>query len=102
MFDAIHRGGTPLVAGDDEGSLAVQRDWAKANGVEPTAFTNAWNSMSVDVKLRQADDLARRYRVEGTPAMIINGKYFTDVSMAGGVEQMLALINDLVAAETRR
>ena len=102
VFDAIHRGGTPLVANDDAGSLAVQRDWAKANGVDPAAFTNAWNSMSVDVKLRQADDLARRYRIEGTPAMIINGKYFTDVSMAGGVEQMLSLINDLVAAETRR
>jgi thiol:disulfide interchange protein DsbA len=58
--------------------------------------------MSVDVKVRQADDLVRRYRAEGTPAMIVNGKYFTDVGMAGGVEQMLALMNDMVAAETRR
>ena len=91
-----------LRAADDAGTLALQRDWAKANGVDPTAFTNAWNSMSVDVKLRQADDLVRRYRVEGTPAMIINGKYFTDTTSAGGVPQMLELINALVASETRR
>lgn len=102
IFDTIHRGGNGLITRDDAGTLALQRDWAKANGVDPTAFTNAWNSMSVDVKLRQADDLVRRYRVEGTPAMIINGKYFTDVNSAGGVPQMLELINALVAAETRR
>jgi thiol:disulfide interchange protein DsbA len=58
--------------------------------------------MAVDVKLRQTDDLVRRYRVEGTPAMIINGKYFTDINSAGGVPQMLELINALVASETRR
>ena len=102
VFDSIHRGGNGLIARDDAGTLALQRDWAKANGVDPTAFTNAWNSMSVDVKLRQADDLVRRYRVEGTPAMIINGKYFTDTTSAGGVPQMLELINALVASETRR
>jgi len=102
IFDTIHRGGNGLIARDDAGTLALQRDWAKANGVDPTAFTSAWNSMSVDVKLRQAEDLVRRYRVEGTPAMIINGKYFTDVTSAGGVPQMLELINALVASETRR
>ena len=102
IFDTIHRGGNGLIARDDAGTLALQRDWAKANGVDPTAFTSAWNSMSVDVKLRQAEDLVRRYRVEGTPAMIINGKYFTDTTSAGGVPEMLELINALVASETRR
>ena len=102
VFDAIHRGGTPLVGRDDASSLAAQRDWAKTNGVDATAFTNTWNSMSVDVKVRQADDLVRRYRAEGTPYMVVAGKYATDMSMAGGVPQMLELINALVAAESRR
>ena len=34
--------------------------------------------------------------------MVVAGKYATDISMAGGVPQMLELINDLVAAESRR
>jgi len=102
VFDTIHRGGNVLIGRDDASSLAAQRDWAKPNGVDATAFTNTWNSMSVDVKVRQADDLVRRYRAEGTPYMVVAGKYATDVSMAGGVPQMLELINALVAAESRR
>jgi thiol:disulfide interchange protein DsbA len=102
VFDTIHRGGNVLIGRDDASSLAAQRDWAKANGVDATAFTNTWNSMSVDVKVRQADDLVRRYRAEGTPYMVVAGKYATDMSMAGGVPQMLELINALVAAESRR
>jgi thiol:disulfide interchange protein DsbA len=102
VFDTIHRGGNVLIGRDDASSLAAQRDWAKANGVDATAFSNAWNSMAVDVKVRQADDLVRRYRAEGTPYMVVAGKYATDVSMAGGVPQMLELINALVAAESRR
>jgi thiol:disulfide interchange protein DsbA len=53
VFDSIHRGGNGLIARDDAATLALQRDWVKANGVDPTAYTNAWNSMSVDVKLRR-------------------------------------------------
>ena len=102
VFDTIHRGGNVLIGRDDASSLAAQRDWAKANGVDATAFTNTWNSMSVDVKVRQADDLVRRYRAEGTPYMVVAGKYATDISMAGGVPEMLALINAMVAAESRR
>lgn len=102
VFDTIHRSGNVLIGRDDASSLAAQRDWAKANGVDATAFTNTWNSMSVDVKVRQADDLVRRYRAEGTPYMVVAGKYATDVSMAGGVPEMLALINAMVAAESRR
>jgi thiol:disulfide interchange protein DsbA len=102
VFDTIHRGGNALIGRDDASSLAAQRDWAKANGVDATAFTNTWNSMSVDVKVRQADDLVRRYRAEGTPYMVVAGKYATDMSMAGSVPQMLELINALVAAESRR
>ena len=44
----------------------------------------------------------RRYQIETVPHVIINGKYETDVGMAGGHEQLLALINDLAAAEKSR
>ncbi len=41
----------------------------------------------------------RRYKIETVPYFIINGKYQTDVAMAGGQEQLIQLINDLAAAE---
>jgi protein dithiol oxidoreductase (disulfide-forming) len=43
-----------------------------------------------------------RYRVEGVPAVIINGKYYSDVGMAGSHANLISLINDLAAAEKRR
>jgi hypothetical protein len=34
--------------------------------------------------------------------MAVNGRYSTDVNMAGGTEQMLGLINDLANSEKAR
>jgi hypothetical protein len=34
--------------------------------------------------------------------MAVNGRYSTDVGMAGGTQQMLNLINDLANAEKAR
>jgi thiol:disulfide interchange protein DsbA len=102
VFDTIHRGGNGLLGRDAESTLPVVRDWAKANGIDPKAFTDAWNSMWVNTKLRQADEIVRRYRAEGTPFMAVNGRWSTDINSAGGVPQMLELINALARAEQPR
>ncbi|MBU6211676.1 MAG: thiol:disulfide interchange protein DsbA/DsbL [Gammaproteobacteria bacterium] len=102
VFDSIHRGGNGLLGRDEGTTLPVMLAWAKQNGIEEKAFTDAWNSMWVNTRLRQADETVRRYRAEGTPFMVINGKYTTDVGSAGGIPQMLNLINDLANAEKRR
>jgi len=101
-FDTIHRGGNMLVANDEDSSFKVQLAWAKSNGISEKAFTEAYRGMFVSTKLRQAEELTRRYRVEGVPLMVINGKYTADVGSAGGHTQLLALLNDLSAAEKRR
>lgn len=101
-FDTIHRGGNPLLGNDEESSYRVQLAFAKANGIDEKKFAEAYRSMWVDTKLRQAEDLTKRYRVEGVPLIVINGKYSTDVGAAGGQSQLLALINDLAASEKRR
>ena len=102
VFETIHRGGNGLLGRDEASTLPVMLAWAKQNGIAEKAFTDAWNSMWVNTRLRQADEIVRRYRAEGTPFMAINGKYSTDVGMAGGIPQMLNLINDLANAEKRR
>ena len=102
VFDTIHRGGNGLLGRNEESTLPVVRDWAKANGIDPKAFTDAWNSMWVNTKLRQADEIVRRYRAEGTPFMAVNGRWSTDINSAGGVPQMIELINALARAEQPR
>ncbi|MEN9316955.1 MAG: hypothetical protein RIS35_3348 [Pseudomonadota bacterium] len=102
VFETIHRGGNMLLGNDEASTFRAQLAWAKANGIAEKAFTDAWQSMAVTVKLQQAADLVRRYKVEGVPLMVVNGKYTTDVGDAGGHAELLALVNDLAAAEKRR
>ena len=102
VFDTIFRTGNGLLGRDEASTLEVMVDWAKQNGIQEKAFRDAWNSMWVSTKLRQAEEIVRRYRAEGTPFMAVNGRYSTDVGSAGGAQQMLSLINDLANAEKAR
>jgi thiol:disulfide interchange protein DsbA len=101
-FDEIHQKGNFLAANDDAQSLKLQLAFAKANGISEADYTRAYNSFTVNANLQRAEDLTRRYQVEGVPLIVVNGKYQTDVGMAGGNGKLLELINYLVAAEKRR
>ncbi len=68
-------------------------------GVSAADARDALNSFSVDSELRSADVLARRYRLNFVPAVVVNGKYVVSVDQAGGPEQVLEVINYLVALE---
>jgi thiol:disulfide interchange protein DsbA len=102
LFDEVQNKNHPLIAGDDAASLKLQQEFAKANGISATDYARAFDSFSVRTKLAQAEDMTLRYRVEGVPAVIINGKYYSDVGMAGSHANLISLINDLAAAEKRR
>ena len=100
IFDEIHQKGDELfVQGDPKETLASQLRFAEANGISAADFTNAYNSFGVQTNLQKADALGRRYQIDGVPTIIIDGKYKTDVSMAGGDAQLIQLINDLAASE---
>lgn len=103
-FDEIHRRNNILLSptGNDAQTLSVQQAFAVANGVKEADFKREYNGFAVNAKLQRAEEIMRRYRIEGVPHFIVNGKYETDVGMAGGPEKLLSLIDDLVAAEKSR
>ncbi len=101
-FDAVQKSGNFLVDADDKKTFQLQLAFAKANGISEADFTREYNGFYVNANLQRADDLTRRYAVDSVPRVIVNGKYSTDVAMAGGHEQLIALINDLAAAEKKR
>ena len=101
-FDEIHKNGNILVANNDAQSQKMHLAFARANGVSEADFTREYNGFAVNTKLQQAEEITRRYRVEGVPVVIVNGKYQTDVAMAGGQNELIQLINDLAAFEKRR
>jgi thiol:disulfide interchange protein DsbA len=70
-----------------------------AHGVSAPDFQKAFSSFAVESKLQRAEFLSQRYRVESVPTIVVNGKYITDVGMAGGPKQLISVINDLAARE---
>ena len=94
-----------FVPGDAAATQSAQVAFAKANGISEADFLKAYNSFSVQNGMQKAEDIAARYLIDTVPRFIVNGKYTTDVAMAGGGKQegaedkLFALIDDLVASE---
>ena len=80
---------------------ALQDFFAK-HGVEPEEFEKAFRSFGMETKLKRADTLMRRYGADSTPLVIVNGKYTADGGSAGDFENLIALIDELVAREMKR
>lgn len=69
-------------------------------GIDPEEFRAAYNSFYVEARVRKADEMGRRYGIDGVPALIINGKYRTSPSQTGSQDRLVAVLNALVGQET--
>jgi thiol:disulfide interchange protein DsbA len=102
VFKEIQVNGDPLVASDPTAEVQtehMQTAFAVKQGISESAFKAAYHSMGVEARLQRADELVQRYRIDGVPTFVINGKYIADVRSAGGPERLLTLVSDLAAQE---
>ena len=91
-FDAIHKDRKSFVT---EEQLAT---WVGEYGIERQDFLDTFsNSFYVNSKVETARKLTRAYETDGVPTIIIDGKYRTKVSLAGGPDELIDLINYLAA-----
>lgn len=65
-------------------------------GKTPDETTAAFNSFAVDTKVRNANRITRSSTATGVPAILVDGKYLTSVSQAGGQAELFQVINQLV------
>jgi protein dithiol oxidoreductase (disulfide-forming) len=98
-FDTIQQQHQPLIAQSDDETLKLQEGFAKENGISAEDYAKAYNSFSVNSNLQRAEQLTQRYQVQGVPLVVVDGKYTTDVSKAGGPQQLIQIIDDLAASE---
>ncbi|MBT8078087.1 MAG: thiol:disulfide interchange protein DsbA/DsbL [Gammaproteobacteria bacterium] len=68
-------------------------------GVDEDAFLKACMSSAVRDKVSAAKAQVRRYNLASAPEFIVNGKYRVDRVRAGGLEQMLDVVDFLVELE---
>ncbi|MFK8052864.1 MAG: thiol:disulfide interchange protein DsbA/DsbL [Woeseiaceae bacterium] len=93
VFDAIHVNRARMTGKQQVFELA------KRFGASEDDFDKAWDSFEVNTRMNQAKTLSRAYNIQSVPAVVVNGKYITDEIMAGGKQELLAVIDELVASE---
>jgi thiol:disulfide interchange protein DsbA len=93
FYDRIQNKKEPLESEDDLAKFFAE------HGVKEADFRQAYKSFAVDAKMRQAEPLAASYGVDGTPAIIVNGKYRISASKAKSFDKMIETTNALVAKE---
>ncbi len=59
-------------------------------------FLEQYKSFSVQTKAKQAQQLSNSYKIDGVPAMGVQGRYVTSGSQAGSNERALAVTDALV------
>lgn len=69
LFEAIHNFKRPFKTEADLAKFFAEQ------GIKQQDFKKAYASFAVDAKLRRSEEMTRRYSVNETPTLIVNGKY---------------------------
>lgn len=93
LFKAVHVERREFRSPADIAAFYVQYDVSQAN------FEQAMRSFAVNTRLNRLKQQIPRYGVEGTPTMIVNGKYRVQMPRQGGPQGLLAIVDFLVAKE---
>ena len=75
--------------------------WLQTQGVDANKIGDIMKSFGVATKLRQARQLAEGFKLEGVPALGIQGRFMTSPAIAGSPERALA-VADMLIAQSRK
>jgi thiol:disulfide interchange protein DsbA len=93
LFDALHRDHLPMRTIEDLSSFYAQ------HGVDKAKFLTASGSFEVESKLSRAQQIVKADGVDGTPSIVVDGKYRATGQSAGGYPQLIELVDWLVKKE---
>jgi thiol:disulfide interchange protein DsbA len=74
----------------------VMEQWAAKHGIERQRWINAYFSPEVDARIARAFQATKRYDVQGTPSVVVDGRYLTSSSMTPSVRGVMPVVEDLV------
>jgi thiol:disulfide interchange protein DsbA len=90
FFDAIHRDRL------DTTNEQAMTQWLQKNNIEPKKFFDTMKSFSVQSKTRRAAQLSVAYKIDGTPAMAVQGRYTVSAEQGRSQQGMIDTVNYLV------
>lgn len=90
LFVAIH---DQHMRFDDDDAVF---DWVEKRGVNRKNFIAMYNSFSVQSEALRSKQLTKNYGITGVPTLIVDGKYRTSVSAAGGQPGLMSALDQLI------
>jgi thiol:disulfide interchange protein DsbA len=96
FFDAIHR---DRLRSDNQQAVF---DWLQRQGVDPKKFDATMKSFGVQSKTKRASQLTGAYKIDGTPAMAVNGRYTVSTEQGRTQDGLFETVNYLADVERKR
>lgn len=93
MFKALHEEKKNFA------SLDELAQWYAGYGVKPDAFLSAFNSMTTMAGVEHSKALVPQYGIDGTPTVVVAGKYRVTGQSAGSADKVFDVVDYLVAKE---
>lgn len=90
VFAAIHGQGRRLT---NEAEVVA---FMQSNGIDGAKFAEAYKSFGVTTKSNRAKQLSEGYKIDGVPALGVQGRFYTAASLAGTHERALAVADFLI------
>ena len=93
IFESIHVRKETIQSKSDIEKIFVK------HGVDKNKFERAYNSFGINSQVNQAKSRIKGYRTQGTPELIVNGKYRITTRMGKGFDGMLRIASFLIEKE---
>lgn len=99
FFDAIHQQGGVRLKGD--AYMKWVAEWLGKNGVDLAKYDAALRSFTVETKLKRAMQMTQAYKIDGVPAIGVQGRWVVNASMVGERQAMIN-VTEYLTGEARK
>lgn len=74
----------------------VIAEWAEKHGLDREKFMTIYRSEETRQKVERARKMTTDYDIQGTPSIVVDGRYLTSSSMTSSVPQVIPIIDGLI------
>ncbi len=96
FFERIHKDGVAL-----DTKESIIDFYNERSGVDKAKLEETWNSPAVSADIDKSLTMQQRYEIQGTPTIIVHGKYKVGGQLAGTYENMIRITLLLAEHEHR-
>ena len=90
---------------DEELSMSqpdVMANWAQRHGIDRARWLEVYNSDEVTRAVAQAKRMTEDYDIQGTPSLVVNGRYLTSSGMTDDVKLVVPVAEQLLRMARER